>query len=43
MVTSLADPAEQTRVMETLYSTMDALHGWHLDPIGPWFPIPYPY
>jgi hypothetical protein len=43
MVTSLVDPAEQTQVMETLHSTMAALHGWHLDPIGPWFAIPYPY
>jgi hypothetical protein len=43
MVMALANPVEQTQAMETLYSTIPALHGWHLDPIGPWFPIPYPY
>ena len=43
MVTTLANPVEQTQLMETLYSTSAALHGWHLDLVGPWFPIPYPH
>jgi len=40
MVTTLANPVGQTQLMETLYSTIAALHGWHLDLIGPWYPIP---
>jgi hypothetical protein len=39
-VTALATPVEGTQVTETLYSTIAALHGWHLDPVGPWIPIP---
>jgi len=40
MVTAPANPVEGTQVMETVYSTTAALHGWHLDLIGPWYPIP---
>ena len=43
IVATLTNPVEQTQVMETLYSTIAALHGWHLDLVSPWFPIPYPY
>jgi len=43
VVATLASPVEGTQVMETRYSTIAALHGWHLDSIAPWFPIPYPY
>jgi len=40
MVTALVTPVEQTQLLEPLYSTVAALHGWHLDLIGPWYPIP---
>jgi len=40
MVMTLTIPVEQTQLMEPLYSTVAALHGWHLDLIGAWYPIP---
>jgi len=40
MVTPLGNPVEGTQVMEPVYSTIAALHGWHPDLVGPWIPIP---
>ena len=40
MVAALANPVELTQMMEIPSLTIGALHGWHIDLISPWIPIP---